>query len=310
VSCRSIGEEMTFIKSPLNYTGGKHKLLPQLTNLFPPNINIFVDLFTGGANVAVNIDSRKTFAFDINGRLISLFNYLKTHSYENVVSGIEEIVAHYELSDTMKHGYDYYQANSTDGVGSYNKEKYLLLRKDYNDTLTKFPLDLKFFTLIIFGFNNQIRFNKSGGYNIPVGKRDFNNNVRENLFQFMQAMQIRDIEFQQKDFRSVNIDQLGPGDFLYADPPYLITTATYNEQNGWTDEHERHLLELLDSLHNRGVKFALSNVLEKSDKKNVILENWAHNYHIHDLKMDYSNSSYQKKKQTGTLEREVLITNY
>ncbi|WP_419888095.1 DNA adenine methylase [Neobacillus niacini] len=301
---------MTFIKSPLNYTGGKHKLLPQLTNLFPPNVNIFIDLFTGGANVAVNIDSQKTFAFDINGRLISLFNYLKNHSYENVVSGIEEIVAHYELSDTMNKGYDFYQANSADGVGLYNKEKYLQLRKDYNESINKFPMDLQFFTLIIFGFNNQIRFNKSGGYNIPVGKRDFNNNVRENLFQFMQAMQIRDIEFHEKDFREVSIHQLGSGDFLYADPPYLITTATYNEQNGWTEEHERSLLELLDSLNYRKVKFALSNVLEKSDRKNTILENWARNYHIHDLKMNYSNSSYQKKKQTGSLEREVLITNY
>ncbi len=210
---------MTFIKSPLNYTGGKHKLLLQLTNLFPPNINNFVDLFTGGANVAINIDSQKTFAFDINGRLISLFNYLKNHSYESVVTGIEEIVAHYELSDTMKNGYDYYQANSTDGVGSYNKEKYLHLRKDYNYTLTKFPLDLQFFTLIMYGFNNQIRFNKSSRYNIPVGTRDFNNIVRENLFQLMQAMQSRYIAFQQKDFCEVNIDQLGPGDFLYADPP-------------------------------------------------------------------------------------------
>ncbi|MEH7178458.1 DNA adenine methylase [Neobacillus vireti] len=301
---------MTFIKSPLNYTGGKHKLLPQLTNLFPANIQIFVDLFTGGANVAVNIDSQKTYAFDINERLISLFNYLKAHSYDQVASVIEAIVEYYGLSDTMRNGYEYYQANSADGVGPFNKEKYILMRNDYNRLEKKFPLDLLFFTLIIFGFNNQIRFNKSGGYNIPVGKRDFNNNVRENLFQFMQALQIRNIEFQHKDFQEIDLELLGPGDFLYADPPYLITTATYNEQNGWTEEHEINLLELLDTLNKRKVKFALSNVLEKSEKKNTILEKWAANYHIHDLKMNYSNSNYQKKKETVILEREVLITNY
>ncbi|MEH7276659.1 DNA adenine methylase [Neobacillus vireti] len=301
---------MTFIKSPLNYTGGKHKLLPQLTNLFPANIQIFVDLFTGGANVAVNIDSQKTYAFDINERLISLFNYLKAHSYDQVASVIEAIVEYYGLSDTMSNGYEYYQANSADGVGPFNKEKYILMRNDYNRLEKKFPLDLLFFTLIIFGFNNQIRFNKSGGYNIPVGKRDFNNNVRENLFQFMQALQIRNIEFQHKDFQEIDLELLGPGDFLYADPPYLITTATYNEQNGWTEEHEIKLLELLDTLNKRKVKFALSNVLEKSEKKNTILEKWAANYHIHNLKMNYSNSNYQKKKQTVILEREVLITNY
>lgn len=39
---------MEFIKSPLNYTGGKYKLLPQLLELFPTNIDTFVDLFAGG----------------------------------------------------------------------------------------------------------------------------------------------------------------------------------------------------------------------------------------------------------------------
>ena len=50
------------IKSPLNYTGGKYKLLPQLLPiiLLPPphknEINTFVDLFTGGGNVVANVN--------------------------------------------------------------------------------------------------------------------------------------------------------------------------------------------------------------------------------------------------------------
>lgn len=39
---------MEYVKSPLNYTGGKYKLLPQLLELFPKQVNIFVDLFAGG----------------------------------------------------------------------------------------------------------------------------------------------------------------------------------------------------------------------------------------------------------------------
>ena len=34
-----------YIKSPLNYTGGKFKLLSQIVPLLPQNINTFVDLF-------------------------------------------------------------------------------------------------------------------------------------------------------------------------------------------------------------------------------------------------------------------------
>ena len=38
------------IQSPLNYTGGKYKLLPQILPLFPKDIDVFVDLFCGGCN--------------------------------------------------------------------------------------------------------------------------------------------------------------------------------------------------------------------------------------------------------------------
>ena len=37
-----------YIKSPLNYVGGKYKLLNEIIPLFPENINTFVDLFGGG----------------------------------------------------------------------------------------------------------------------------------------------------------------------------------------------------------------------------------------------------------------------
>ena len=43
------------IQSPLNYTGGKYKLLPQILPLFPKEIDCFVDLFCGGCNVGINI---------------------------------------------------------------------------------------------------------------------------------------------------------------------------------------------------------------------------------------------------------------
>ena len=36
-----------YIKSPLNYVGGKYKLLNEIIPLFPNDINTFVDLFGG-----------------------------------------------------------------------------------------------------------------------------------------------------------------------------------------------------------------------------------------------------------------------
>lgn len=47
-----------FLASPLNYTGGKYRLLPQIMPLFPQNISTAVDLFCGGANVGINLEAK------------------------------------------------------------------------------------------------------------------------------------------------------------------------------------------------------------------------------------------------------------
>ena len=59
-----------FIKCPLNYIGGKIKLLPQILPLFPQNIDTFVDLFCGGANVCVNVNAERKIANDNNTNVI------------------------------------------------------------------------------------------------------------------------------------------------------------------------------------------------------------------------------------------------
>lgn len=40
--------------------------------------------------------------------------------------------------------------------------------------------------------------------------------------------------------------------------PYLISTATYNENGGWSKNDEQDLLKQLDKLDRQGIKFALS----------------------------------------------------
>ena len=52
------------IKSPLNFTGGKYKLLDQIIPLFPKNISTMIDLFSGGSNVGVNIEANKIISID------------------------------------------------------------------------------------------------------------------------------------------------------------------------------------------------------------------------------------------------------
>lgn len=302
---------MEYIKSCLNYTGGKYKLLKQIVPLFPQNIDKFIDVFCGGANVAINIEANTINCYDNINELIELFRYIKENDVNKIIEDIDNIIDLYGLSKTNKNGYEYYNCNVSKGIAAYNKESYIKLRDDYNNRLYKSNNEkiLWFYTLIIFGFNNQIRFNRKGEFNIPIGKRDFNNNLREKLINFSKRIKGLDISFEKVDFREINFDNLNENDFLYLDPPYLITTAAYNEQGGWTEKDEVDLLNLLDNLNDRGVRFALSNVFECKGKINNILLEWSKKYTINYLNHNYNNSNYQvKDKESRTVE--VLICNY
>ena len=169
------------------------------------------------------------------------------------------------------------------------------------------------YVIIVYDFNNQIRFNSNGEFNLPVGKRDFNKKMEQKLIDFIDKIQEQNCIFTCRDFREFDTSKLTPKDFVYVDPPYLITCATYNEQGGWGEEDEKDLLSFLDELNDRNIRFALSNVLRSKGKENSILIEWleknAKKYKAIQLNFSYSNSNYQTKDKSSVTE-EVLITNY
>lgn len=305
--------DLEIIQSPLNYTGGKFKLLPQILPLFPQNINIFVDLFCGGANVGVNVESNRTILNDTDDNLTYLFNMFKNLG-SDCLPLLDEIIEKYGLSQSAEHGYEYYGCDSGTGLAPYNKDKFLKLREDFNNSPDPgYYHYAMLYVLIIYSFNNQIRFNRQGQFNLPVGKRDFNEKMKDKLNKFITRLTSKRYEFSNYDFRNFDISQLNSDSFVYADPPYLITCATYNEQGGWNEQDERDLLKFLDKLHLNNIKFALSNVLRSKGKENSILINWtnknSNKYRVINLNFDYNNSNYQVKDKNSVTE-EVLIINY
>lgn len=301
---------MEIIKSPLNFTGGKYKLLPQLFPLFPIDISIFVDLFCGGCNVGVNVSAKKIICNDIDSNLIGLFSFLKDNSYRDLLPKIQEVINNYNLSDSEKYGYSFYNCNSASGLGNFNRTGFLKLREVFNALSTDNEnYFLYMYILIVYAFNNQIRFNSDGEFNLPVGKRDFNVRMQNKLKKFLSALERKDISFSNCYFSDIKISELGEKDFVYADPPYLITCATYNEKS-WNENEEKRLLLYLDELNENSIRFALSNVLSTDNKANMILQNWLNKrkYNCHHLDFSYKNSNYHKKNIAKT--DEVLITNY
>lgn len=305
--------DLELIQSPLNYTGGKFKLLPQILPLFPANIDIFVDLFCGGANVGVNVKSNKTILNDTNDNLTLLFSMFKNLG-DDFLPLIDEIIEKYQLSQSSKYGYDYYNCDSNTGLAPYNKDKFLKLREDFNNSKDiGYYHYAMLYTLILYSFNNQIRFNSNGHFNLPVGKRDYNEKMKQKLQKFIDRLKGKDYKFSNLDFRDFDISTLNTNSFVYADPPYLITCATYNEQGGWNETDERDLLDFLNDLHRNNIKFALSNVLRSKGKENSILIDWTQRnsdkYKVINLNYSYNNSNYQTKNKNEITE-EVLIINY
>lgn len=302
------------IQSPLNYTGGKYKLLPQILPHFPDSIDVFVDLFCGGCNVGINVNANKVIYNDIDEHLLYLYNTFKNLDKQSTFEWIHEIIDKYQLSDVSKNGYDYYGCESGKGLGDYNREHYLKLRQDFNTKITEdYYYYIMLYVIIVYAFNNQIRFNSKGEFNLPVGKRDFNKKMAEKLSAFIDVIQSQNCVFTCKDFRDFDISGLDGNDLVYVDPPYLITCATYNEQGGWNEQSEKDLLAFLDNMSANGMRFALSNVLRSKGKENRLLIDWlgrnGGRYKALSLDYSYSNSNYQTKDKSSPAE-EVLIVNY
>ncbi|MCL2760284.1 MAG: Dam family site-specific DNA-(adenine-N6)-methyltransferase [Desulfuromonadales bacterium] len=283
-------------KSPLNYIGGKSRLLPQLLPLFPVGIDNFIDLFCGGCNVGINANTNKIHFNDNLIYLIDMYKEFQKKSLDETLWHIEKRISDFDLSLTNELGYKQ-------------------LRHEYNTE--KNPLDL--FVLVAFSFNHQIRFNNSHEFNNPFGRErsSFNPTMRQNLENFIIKIKKNDVNFSSVDFEDFDFDNFGNNDFVYADPPYLITCGTYNDGRrgfkGWSEKEEKNLLKTLDKLNNQGVRFALSNVFEHKGKENAILKKWVEknkNYKVNHLNYNYSNSNYQTAIRDKNASVEVLITNY
>lgn len=285
---------MPYDKSPLNYIGGKYKMLPKIMKFFPRQINTMYDLFAGGCDVCTNITANQIYANDINFFVIDIYRTFQKLTIENLLTAIDGIINKWQLSMT-------------------NESGYLAFREHYNKTPEDRRDPVELYVLVCYSFNYQFRFNNSHEFNNPFGRdrSSFNPVMRENLITFHSKLE--KIHFSSRNFRDLDLNFLGQDDFLYADPPYRITTASYNDGRrgfeGWNEADDLYLFDLLDRLDAQGAKFALSNVTEHKGHKNKELIQWKKKYHTHRIRYNYNNSNYQTRN-TELITKEVLITNY
>lgn len=271
--------------SPLNFIGGKHDMIDFLKSYIPKKIDTFYDLFAGGFNVGINIDANKIVYNDINFKVRELLEYI--------------------TDANMKDFYKYISSTIIKlGLKNEDKESYIKLRDRYNNT----PIDKRdcrdLFLLIMFGFQQQIRFNNKLDYNNPVGQAGFNDKILDKLISFSRITKKKKVFYYSEDYERF-LDCINKDDFVYLDPPYLITLGSYNDGkrgfNGWNEKEELRLLRFLDCLNKRHIKFMLSNVLTHKDKTNIILKEWIEKNNYKIIKFD--------GKARGN-RAEIIVLNY
>ncbi len=294
-------------RSPFFYVGDKYKLIRQLKKNFPSQIETFFEPFVGGGSVFLNVEAKKFKCNDKNKSMIDLHKFLYSYKDRKTIffKEIENMISYYKLSasylgkvvdDEMKKKYvkTYY--------AHYNKSAYYQLRNDFNENSSNL---FRLYLLLIYGFNHMIRFNKNGMFNLPVGNVDYNKNVVNSLNNYFDFVKNNDISFSDFDFE-VFLDNavFKENDFVYFDPPYLISSSEYNKN--WTLDEEKRLLAIIDKLNENGVRFALSNVFYHKNCSNDLLIEWSKKYKVTKIKSNYI--SYHDNRIKETLE--VLITNY
>ena len=177
-------------------------------------------------------------------------------------------------------------------------------RKHYNEN--KNVLD--FYTLMFYSFSQQFRFNNKGDFNMPCGNDCFSKINEEYIKNGCNFFNKDTVCIGNSDFRTINIDLLDENDFVYLDPPYLNTTATYNENGGWTIQDENDLYELCEKLNDKHINFGLSNVFENKGVKNEKIIKWCedNNWKVY----LFDKHTYTACGKGNSNAKEVFITNY
>ena len=297
----------TIRRSPFFYVGDKFKLVPQLKEHFPTDIERFIEPFCGGGSVFLNVEAESYLVNDIDSYMIALHKLLFNYSAnaDKFWDDLDSIINSYGLSASFlgRTVPEEYKINFVKTYyAKYNKESYMKLRSDFNADKTDL---LKLYVLLIYGFNRMLRFNGNGDFNLPVGNVDFNQNVVNALNSYFDYIFDKDIYFYNTDFEQF-INNVNPNedDFVYLDPPYLITFSEYNKL--WNEDTEHRLLDLLDQLDQNNVRFAISNIIKHKNKYNEIFYLWAKKYNVINISSNYI--SFHDNTQKGSYE--VLVTNY
>lgn len=277
---------MRVIVPPIKSQGIKTKLVPWIKAVAPSAPGRWIEPFFGTGILAFNMQYKAAILNDINPHLIRF--------YKDIQGGI---ITPQKVGDYLE----------TEGAklrvaGNAGYDHYRSIRNRFNAKHDS----LDFLFLSRAGFNGMIRFNKTGGWNIPFCKKPE---------RFSQAYitkivnQVRDVasvmgrgwKFYTRDFEEI-ISMSTDDDLIYCDPPYLGRYVDY--YNGWTEKDEERLFI---ALLNTKAKFILSTWHHNSYRDNPMIDRFWRHFNI--VTRDHFYHSGGKLENRRAIV-EALVFNY
>lgn len=273
---------------PLNYIGSKAKIVQQIMRLQPQGTKIFIDAFGGGFNVGINSNADEIVYNDINYLVSNLIRSFREYDTYEYLLYVKRIVKKF-------------------GLEKAKADSYLAAREYYNSLPMEKRDPRLLFAIILYGYQQQIRFNGQHNFNNPVGMRWFNDKILEKMISFSRRIKEGNFVFLSENYQELT-NQITEGAFVYFDPPYELTTGAYNDGKrgfkGWNKDLEAELFLFADQLTAKSVPFMLSYIVEHKGRTNQELIDWVNRNKYNVIPLgDIIGIS-------GSRRKEVLIINY
>lgn len=300
----------TEAKPFLKWAGGKRQLLGQFEEHYPKilkddNIKTYIEPFVGGG--AVFFELIKNYNFeniilnDINKELINAYKVVK-NDVEKVIKRLKEMEAEYLPLEMDERKEIYYTRRD-----NFNDEKKSLDFSKLNEEHIEHAA--KFIFINRTCFNGLYRQNKSGEFNVPIGR--YKNPTicnEENLIAVNEALQ--NVTLTSTDFENTE-EYIEDQTFVYIDPPYrpLPGTKSFTKYSraDFNEKSQKRLAAWVKEINDKAYLMLSNSNPKNTDPEDNFFENIYSKFNISEVFANRSINSNANKRGEIT---ELVIKNY
>lgn len=259
------------MKPIIKWSGGKRKEIDKFKAFFPKQFNLYVEPFVGGGAVLFDLEFGNNVIADVHKDLINFYQQIKIGNAEVILKLVERFKKTEE--DYYKVRDEFIPVNDVERAGQF-----LYLRRTC--------------------FRGMLRYNSSGGFNVPFGKYksvSFKDIVNEKYFEILSNTEICNCSFE-KIFEVYDDENT----FIFLDPPYDSRFTNYGFCSFGKEEHRKL---------NECFKITKSKCLLVIGKTDFIEELYK-NYIVESYEKKYAFRIHSKRIGSEIDNQHLIISNY